>query len=558
MEQLSLELVERLTSYLGTRDFYHCSTINKFWYNISIPLLYANINFRNERRLCLCIDAITTYPRTKEAGYFIMELDLNRLTHFTLTSQSGKTIDPITALLYCPNLQKLALPYIPELLDSLLSEEIPVLKHLKTLDLGYHSTIKSGKQIMDCYYKFRLTLTYLNLIPVRYAFGRRIPDQMSAYIQSFPRLNHILFLEPYSLEESPPLLGDIFAYCPHLTHVNYLGCDINKLMRRSKNSCPQLKSLELCVGYIDLQNILYIKRRFTSITKLVLRFSVKPNSKMEYLFSEIMTIKTLSILQITLYLNREDHPTSWEYAKNFLEYPLANTTNKLLFIRMHDTNETISLFYDRSTHTRNLLFPLSTVRYAFSHIENSIKMVGKHLDTLEIGNYVYQGEPIVDRHEINEVFPRLSQLCLRNRENEISNSTITPNHRMKTITLGGVKIDNTFLRDIETCYPLLHHLKISLSSKRMNLTARYPDPLRLPETGLKSVTFNFPVRMKWHIVVVKEVNGYPVKVWYYDWYTNSVLITEHEEALAVTHRRSNKKRILLKSSTIEEIVFITH
>ncbi|KAI8972524.1 hypothetical protein BDB01DRAFT_854571 [Pilobolus umbonatus] len=546
MEQPPIEIFELIIDHLDPLDYYHCSTVNRYWYNMIIPFLYTNVSLKDDRQHMLFINSMRFYPRSIEAGYYVKEFSFRHLYYTDGPSDHTNEIKtPVDALQYFPNIEILRLPNDDYPLQCLLANRVPVLKSLKKITFRRARVCENtGRLLMKCYYKFRASLTYLNLRTLQELFNRYTLIKVTTFLQSFPRLAEMDAQVPPRFIDSP-FFDTLVSHCPTLTRLNYCGYKMNN-QNISDTPFPQLKSLTLVLSTVDLEYAYYIRRKFTSLTHLVVEFEDDYTENPGPFFTQIMPLKTLQSYTIKFNRDSEVYNNYWIYYQQFLKYPVPDTINRIHFLSPANACYKTSLVYDKNEGIRTVVVIIPSTPQPPNAIYKKLEKIGDYIDMLKIHCDRYQ--PMISFQKINDLCPQLTHLHIADCQNLEPDPLVLPNYNMKSLKLGRVDLENRFYREIEQGYPSLHELTLTLFSvKRLSI--------QLP-TSVRLLTLRCPRQLHRHVLVLKEVKRRPVKAWHLDFNTNAVIITEHEEASVVEQRSNEEGFSCFRSSTLE-VAFIT-
>ncbi|KAI8972932.1 hypothetical protein BDB01DRAFT_452423 [Pilobolus umbonatus] len=287
MESLPYEIIESIADYLDTRDFDACLTVCKLWSVLFMKNVYTDIHIKSEFKLMLFLESLVIYPRCMDAGQYIKSLDMSSLTtadKFRKNSQVD--IHATDALIHCLNIERLTLPAHADIIKTFLDPKMPEFTHLKYLHFRVVSNYTTT-EILDCYYKYRSSLVYMNLKGLSRVFIKFTFDDIVNYLSSFGLLEELHIDLPIPHFQLNHTLNDIFDHCQRLNKVEYGAYMMNTPIhyyRRVKVYEP-LAYLELNLIDFYLQDSFYIKSRFTQLETLSLIIDRQSNNKAEFWFN---------------------------------------------------------------------------------------------------------------------------------------------------------------------------------------------------------------------------------------------------------------------------------
>ncbi|KAI8968119.1 hypothetical protein BDB01DRAFT_840302 [Pilobolus umbonatus] len=406
----------------------------------------------------------------------------------------------------------------------LLKLPMPVLKRLKVLSSTWKLYLNyQPLRLMHCNYKFRSSLTHLDLSFLIGVLLRNIGEIIPAHIKSFSLLTHLNMCSETWINK-----------------YRETGIESNSYHCGSPDTYPQPKNLELNMHSIDQQYTSYIRRKLIAITHLKMDASYSTVIWIKRVLDDIKSCKALNYYHINIHVTRGSS-LHRPYIGQFMEYPFT-TINEIICAPNKTMENAMSFTYDKHTQTREVLF--TQIDYPGGLLEDTFENIGSCFDTLKIvAGHIKGVEGVYSYQIINEVFSRLSYLEVDDMGRVSTDGVTIPNFNMKTLKAGKVQINNPWLRNIEIRYPSLKTLVLSLNKRtEYNLTQ-----LQLPNTGLISLTLDFPIRARRHRVIIKEVDGCSVKVWFYNYQTKYVTYAENSQAESFLRMSSARKRITMIS-----------
>ncbi|KAI8970716.1 hypothetical protein BDB01DRAFT_814399 [Pilobolus umbonatus] len=485
-----------------------------------------------------------------KVGHHIKELDLKFLNH-KYNFHPGLEVLLIDTLSLCPSIKRLTVGYIPEIVNGLLSDKMPVLKSLKMLSFDKYYLRNQPDKTMDCYYKFKSSLTHLNLLSVITASKGSISQMIPSYLQSFSLLTDLTILSGKA-EARLHLFDAILINCPHLSHLVYRDLTSHRdIYNTSSDTYPQLKNLKLRIPRFDSHYTRYIRKKLTGLTQLVFDIYHFPHDWKEYVLDDIIACKPLEYYQINMQWYWITSDLFKQFVTQFIAYP-SDTINEIECIPEDVGLDRITFTHDKYTRTKSISLPLHYPLYSIGYV---FVNMGFYFDTLKIiTKHIHRDKVVYNYQTINEVFPRISCLGVDDIERISIDGLTIPNYNMKTLKVGKARVSDSWFRSIEIGYPSLKYLVLSLNGKYMASVDYTRGQFQLPNTGITSLTLNCPMRVRRHMVIIKYIDGCTVKVWSYNYRTKRVTIAENDEAESVVRMSPVKRRVTMVSNTIENVI----
>ncbi|KAI8975992.1 hypothetical protein BDB01DRAFT_372580 [Pilobolus umbonatus] len=550
MDRLSPEIRDLIAQQFEGADLYCCIKVCKLWYAMFIEHHYKKPQIFGYSSSMRLLKSLTYHTECRGAGQYIKTLSINHSGDLDPEYIDHEEVIIITALLNCPNIENLYINSDVNFLHSFKTCTSLELRKLRTMSIRIKET-KFTRDMMDCYHKFRSSLTELNLYEVAEVTSRYLPEEILMYIEEFPQLEILqLDLSDASFSSSPKL-HDILSRCPSLKSLKY-RCSVlhtESVYLSTRKEYPNLQNLQLIVKDLHTDDISYIKSKCTHLTDLSITVleSIQNES---YLCKSIMEMDKLDQFKID-----QDNSTNvnlvdqfWRNADLFPVFKQGEPQHFAAF-GLSPVNKGISLYMNRDSRSHQKT--LSTNSFIDSNATYE-HILGEHypcITELLIMNSSQRFRAAI--HDINKMCPSLSGLVIKGCYFIPSHEPSIPNYTMKTMTMDDCLNLDTAFRDIEVTYPSLQ--KLSILSVDFNLhTGNNVYTIQLPETGLKSLTIGRKAFTG--AIVIREENGIPIRSWHYNHESKSIIVTQKEDIsslLAQLHVTSSV--CLLKSSTVENV-----
>ncbi|KAI8972941.1 hypothetical protein BDB01DRAFT_839120 [Pilobolus umbonatus] len=494
-----------LSKQLSKDHYYSYLTVNKCWYSLFDKLIYNTIEPCSTYKLVLFLEALILYPKCMESGRYVKQLDMSYLLSASMFKiHSTKAIDFRDALAYCPNIVELKVNATKDIMEAILHPKMPILSQLRYL-IFKNTSDYTPVYIMDCYYKYRSSLVYLNLDDWFHVWRQYRFSSLINFLAEFPNLEGLRIRLPFLSLERLTVLDTLTDQCPHLNYITYKASSLNLPYPNNRPliECPFLTHLELHLTRLSIRDVHYIKDKFTQLRQLSLIICTSQCEKKQVV-DLLMEINTLTKLDIFICgsENRDYAESFWNQSSE--SHPLTNKRN----VHEYDEDLVHLSFIKPSTKHTHPKYPLPTqLSLSHYHITNtSTSMIPiNHQSTLSF------------------------EKCIFSVEEQ--------------------KIPIPIFRDIEQAYP-----------KTQSLYLHYPvfiniqSTIQLPETGLtyflfKKKSSSFP---KWNIMIQREVNKTPVYSWHWCFESKKMVESSGEEEIMKLKRSFVKPVLLFVSSTIEQ------
>ncbi|KAI8972917.1 hypothetical protein BDB01DRAFT_808615 [Pilobolus umbonatus] len=558
MPSLPFEVMEIVTLYLRRRDLYTCLSVCKLWYSVFIRLLYENIDFFHENELKMFFEAITIYPECIEAGKYVKSLDMTVLKdaeHFKIYSDAD--ISFIDALTNCPSIEELRLTARTDIINALITTKTPILHRLKKMYFsGNNSSLNT--ECLNCLYQFRSSLSYLCLNTTSHQ-----DESIITYLHSFPNLTSLDIEISSTSQQYNHLFDDILKHCPHLISFHYSYTGRITYAKTLNIEYPSLLHLEIATHDLYLQDIRYIKDRFTRLRSLTLFM----NNKLE---DEITTINLLMELKnlTYFYLNIESVSTSyfkstlfnfWKHADSATTLSRASRINRSSFYYLPRGHQNISMALRfikcPSTGLRETNCTVRASDFLDVSYEDCLEELGPYLNDLKIEDKY--PDSCIDIRKLNYCCPSLTKLDLDIAHIMESHLACTSNQALSHLYLLNCHVDDTTFREIEYTYPQLQKLYLTEPHFIDDWLKKGMYVLQLPKTELRY--FILEQNGDWYstinFMVMKEVNSQYKCTWSFCSREKRTKIQTNDSIFNRINRFFGPPQFILKSSTVEEVQF---
>ncbi|KAI8972934.1 hypothetical protein BDB01DRAFT_839113 [Pilobolus umbonatus] len=487
MNILPCEVLEIVSQHMETEDYRACLTVNKFWHAFFLKQLYTTIVFYKEQSLKLFMESILTYPQCTEAAKYVKKITTLAPTTLVKIDVNGRRIDYIDMLMFCPNIEVMSVKADGDLVYALSITDKPVLKKVKELHFGYYGF--DDVKMMQCYYKYRLTLTYLMLKSI----------SSVEYLDAFPCLQNLYIIN------CNHMLNSILGQCPTLVHLYYTCTSLNmsEIADTEIEVFPRLQELTLNVDNMDPYCGHYIKNSLVGLKILKLTICNRREDAWDIICG-ILEMNTLDRLEITLHsyqLNTISHFI--QYASLLSEQRKQPYRNSSTF-SIHNSNVATVLSVTHCPRTG--IKTISSVVYRPVLLSLSYKFlneIGHNLNVLMLGG----NGSSYNLNIINNQCPSLSELTLVRIHLVQFHDTI-PNNHLKTLILDRCTLSQMIINQVALAYPTLKNLELLLSNLASDHHLHLPDTIKF----LKIVEFSF-YTSRW--IIIKESNGVPLCWWKY-------------------------------------------
>ncbi|KAI8972498.1 hypothetical protein BDB01DRAFT_809995 [Pilobolus umbonatus] len=546
MNKLSVELMEDISSRLSSEDLYQCLTVNKSWYLVTVPLLYATIKPRGYKYQKMFFESFLLNKRCTNAGVFIKELDMTfLLSGEQFSSHPVVEAEFIEVLHHCPNLEILSVSSQPSFVQGLL--RTPDLKKLKELWFSqFCSNSQIVKEIMDCQYRFRSSLTSLNLMQVA---GYYSLDNIITYVSSFSHLNRLKLRETIGLI-NVSVFDTILPRCSHLTHLTY-HCSSLKTTSSIVNH-SSIQSLKINMGDLCLQDIVYMKTAFPHLTELILTPYGNEDGGWDRILELILQIVTLTHFQMSFSVNYQESHAIFSICADLLFQTSSHKAviNEAVFKVSYNNNDRINLSFTKKHNTcrRTIVFEIQTTT---SPVEKYLEKIGHHLDILHLDIEV--SDSMIGCTSINVLCPRLSELYLANQSVLPS---APPNHNLKTLVLSEIEINRPLFRTIESAYPLLQKLTLTIKNGQMNEVTEDIYEIHLSNMQLKLLTVEWSFFLRSSMMVIND--GYSVCGWHFNYSNTEKIVIKDKHDLNSALQFYTERLLLFRCKSVENVHFIMH
>ncbi|KAI8978103.1 hypothetical protein BDB01DRAFT_852641 [Pilobolus umbonatus] len=546
MYTVPTEIFEKIIQNLGKKDLYTCLTVSKHFYSISIRCLFEEVCFTYQDKLTSFLDSFNLYPRSKRAGNytrsFITSCDLSLFTemHF---------IDILTLL---PNIEELSIIATRKLIHMLTNTTKLILPKIKILHL-YLSSKHYQEGVMDCWYRYRSSLTLLPEIPVYKVHEDYTVNDLTSYLASFPCLNTISIDAKDTSVGQTLELKDILQACPLLANLNYTS---TSLLTDSTNpaiiqSFPHMTHLEIETDNMTQDNANYIKHSFPRLNFMKLTIDCKEEDEYNmvdtllqmkipdsFRISFIHSFNIDSVVHFVGQLNSK----AIEMNENVL-----NKVNFLILGRRKCT--TLSSEYNPSRRLRTITTCVCQV-HDISKNFDLLDQIGGNLNILEMGNH--STDRVWNLEDFNRRCPMLSEMELRSFKLVAYGGPFTINSHLTTLNLFLCKITYSTLKQIAICYPMLQQLHLTIDLTNDNKMNKVHS-IELPVT-LLTIRHIEQVKLKWDRTVIKAVDGISVKSWRYSRRSKKMITSDDRKKMTDFGLLRRRPLYVFICNAVEEVI----
>ncbi|KAI8985414.1 hypothetical protein BDB01DRAFT_905383 [Pilobolus umbonatus] len=606
MERLPFELVEKITTLLDSNDYHSCLTVNKAWYTVFIPRVYRNITITKMHLLYQFLESLTSYPLCIEAASYIKRIDLSH--NIYNNEDTYNTIIRaylIDALVNCPNLEELLLLRTKGVLETMLHPDMPQLQMLKRLEF-VRVLYNYDQEIRECYYKYRSALTHLHVKEGSDMYSRDKPIMIAQYFASFPCLTSLGVNLPqitFNGYIDFNLIDRILSQCTRLKDVSftfdaqdfledgsvssdeYIVTDPDSTQESSDEdtlissdhsytsttdyfstesliipiqSYPQIESLVLRAGHMDLKDICRAHSKFPGLQQLSLYFLSYPADYCD-IIKEVMGMKRLNQL-----LSVIDASIDIDILQAFFNFTHLPSTHSQALSCNTAKITTLNTNYPESSmsYARCATTGTSTTTYSLECYENQLipflKVIGTTLNKLELCRSHLGNDPLLSRglDDINRMCPSLIYLNLTSFVPNANHQLMAVNNNLETLTLSSCTLTSSSFRMFEQAYPKLQRLEIYDFHLRLDHNDDLSQSIWLPNTGLTSLAIDmFSCYGTYNnILVMKEKGHFPLISWHLDPHTKKMIISTGRDILYTIENLSLHAPLhVLRSTTLEDV-----
>ncbi|KAI8986501.1 hypothetical protein BDB01DRAFT_785851 [Pilobolus umbonatus] len=565
MESLPVEVLDTIFQYVPHSSYPTCLRVCSKWNILISRHLYTDISMCNEEKMKLFLESMTLYPRCMEAGRHVKRLDLYRGFFTPYRTDSTIDIDIIDVLIHFPNIEKLKVKGYRYIISSFVNPRMPVFSRLNFLCFE-NIQGEAPAEIMDCYFKFRSTLEYLDLTGLTHILQGYSLEMILSYIGAFAHLDILGIDFTSSLEKDKVYaFNAIINHCPHLSQILYKGTSLNSpdYYSQGPEAKSSLSNIHLQLINSSMRDIYYIKDKFKCLSHLHMIISNKLLNE-PGVIDQLMGINSLTDFTIEIYKchSKDTFNTFWNNSRPSSDS--HTNSSKLRFDATYDgmLNEVMILSFVSKYGARSLSSELNiaseTVEQFHLTYEDYLEPHGRYLNRLDM---TFQEDTPVCLNTMNTLCPDLFELRIECTTLTIQRGrdTIKPNLNLKKLDLNLCDFHTytahkhqPFFEDVNLAFPMLEDLHLEnpylddIELDKSIHTIQLPDKLK-KFILLKELQFPHP----WRGVVVKEVNGVHEMSWYYDAATKCHY-TKTEDVLQKYFWRMQLPVIVFKSSTLEE------
>ncbi|KAI8976528.1 hypothetical protein BDB01DRAFT_803265 [Pilobolus umbonatus] len=549
MNRFPCEIIELILKHLDEDHQHACLTVNKTWYAAAIKLVYKTIDIRPTNVLKRFLKALIHNPRSIEAGRYIKEFYI-----FTYLESYSDEIRAyfIKAMLNCPNIEYIHISCAVENVKVLLDTKMPQLPNLKQIEFLYDHSHSPIDQILQCYYKYRSSLTELNIQSTATSIS---PDKIGSYITSFPCLTHLTYSAPYKKKhlDFTSILDTVLSQCPKLKSIN-LHCISIRLPYNDRvtSTYRQVEYLNLSAYQSTSHTTEYIQKRFPCINSVTL---ASENQTNEYttMVNHLIQIKSLVNLRINI-IGTVQSNTLARFST--LSHPHPRSSKKT------EHHATIDLTLDRHASSvftvrecGDIYRSDYNIHCTQDQLESYLDSIGHCLDGLYITHD--KETPNRDIWTYPNLCSALTTFNARQGDLTLPYPPLIHPH-LTTLYLHDCLFDLAALQAIDAICPHLQHLVISAPTIQYESVKSNIYPIPLPRRLLSfSLEEDIDKWTELNWMVLKEVKDVPVCAWHICKHTLSVVMSEGDTMLSYIHQLSTVPLFLLISSTVTKVVLKT-
>ncbi|KAI8972160.1 hypothetical protein BDB01DRAFT_811150 [Pilobolus umbonatus] len=549
MNSLPSEIIEIINFYTTNKDVYTCIRVCKSWYIRFMPHLYREIDIHSYKQLQLFHHSISSISKCQSVKQYVKLFSIKYIAR--LYPGTYTLFADIMSL--CSSIESLKFPDTATGIQFLLSDNMPEMRFLNHLSFGKPSRI-SSHLIMDCYFKYKSTLTHLAIQDSLQHISCYYPVKLIYYINLFPRLTH-LDIRLKSTSSKVDLLNEIICHCPNLYHLSYSIHNNREISNDIKLKHKLLTELELDVHSIYPKDICFIKSTFPNLKQLVLHAKDATANSCETV-KHLMGLQHLYKLEVTAEFDKvmQYNQALFTFWKLSEHYMFKNAKKSMSFV-----NGPIDYHVMRFSFTRNVAKGFDSISFLSESsidecvlLEEYLMNIGFNVNILAF-NYVWDNKntPI---DVVSKFCPVLTELAIPINDLEKFRSS-KPNHSIQKLTATECILNDDTLRTIELCFPNMKALIIDVCSVRV-----YPHSLptkinlMLPETGLQSLTIKRSFREDYkttNFLVHRISKGVLENRWYYSPDLVKTVTLKNVELANHQYEPSGDLVVCLTSSTLE-------
>ncbi|KAI8976491.1 hypothetical protein BDB01DRAFT_853132 [Pilobolus umbonatus] len=536
------EIIEAILKHLDHKGLYACLTVNTYFYSICIKYLYKEIYLANGIDLGFLLTCINLYPRSREAAKYVCLLSvrgyaitndipirsnipINHSITKSLTIQLNKYIDFIDSLVYLPNIKHLLLNPTSDFIQQLIDNTKPILTKLEKFSVYYYG----GNNLADCYYKYRSSMTTLNMHNNTLYFGSFTYERLVSHIASYPCLQQLVINVARVSLRSHLSFADILRACPALVYLRYIAKSMNlRPLDHVETQEFSLKKLRLEVCHITFEDAQYIRDSLTQLK--ILNLNVKTNiEERGDIVSTVLEIQSLISVQYTFpsFSSIKSAAEIYHVLTNRSKQRNESMINKAKFY-VHKKYKPPLLYttYHPEEHRRSVNISVDLNKnpsWMFPVLNN----MGIYLNKLDING----SNTAIDLECIRRRCPVLSYLVLQNLSIIPRVRKLTVNNCLTNLTINSCSIKVSALKELTECYPKLKHLcfsDINIMGDDKNEIHYFH--LNITSLKIKPSLFSGPV---WGMMVMKAVDDVWVKSWLYNGGQQQEIIAEDIQATSI-------------------------
>ncbi|KAI8978571.1 hypothetical protein BDB01DRAFT_852302 [Pilobolus umbonatus] len=541
MEHLPLEVARSIIKQLGFRDYYHCLSVNKFFYALVIELVYKELFFWGRRKWEMFLTALITYDRCRECVHFTKAFNVSFLPDlYPYQVTPTLSMDFIDALAFLPNLETLVVDSHADIIQAILGRRMPKMEKLRILDFNHRcgaATINEG--MIDCSWKHKSTLTHLNINKLTHSIST-LPSLVS-FLGAFPRLLDLRI--DAQLFRKQPMLDHLLEHCPGIVRMD-LKCDaLNSPLTRKKSQVSDLR--------LKLKKFRHADLHYLNTTTPHLRHLKVMCDQLLHPSDVVRSLMQMSRLDL-FEIKQSSSP---DLIRAFWKYIEHAKTRKAVFMMAGKGGESSTVSMTRCPVTKlRTMKSVSSLR-TYAHSLTQLEDIGRQLTELRIDKQNIPSS--IDLNTINRLCPHLSILGLIHHGLLESGDKIVPNPNLLSLSIEGPSVNDATFKMIQDAYPSLRSLELAHLDFQLNhQPGSHVRVGYLPE-GLQHLVIKMDPYEKYTLLVIKLVEGEAVRTWHSDG-CEVVETEQQEEVEAVVKELAEEPLILFQSSTVHSVSISTY
>ncbi|KAI8974354.1 hypothetical protein BDB01DRAFT_908871 [Pilobolus umbonatus] len=456
-----VEILEIIGTYLPKWALQQCSVVSRSWNITLTPILYHYVEIQSVDSLYSFHRTILHTLRMPDLGTLVKHitilLDGNKFTHSGVRASHDRILTNILKNLFylCPNTESIV-THEP-LVFQLLYTDYPILNNLKRIiDPSNKNTL-----YFDTLCKYRQTLTDVQLLVHHKVCMEN--GGIRRCLALFPCLTSLVIGIKNYLGHNHCLFLDILDVCPHLVHLEYRQGWSTDFAMDVTSYKPYSSLKQFSISWTDIQynHIEYIKQTFVGLELLRLRI-------VRTCLSRNRLIEILNIFSHLNYILLDFYHLEACDAKrtvnSFWEWAYQCTHSYTSSVEIQDKpfiSDKISLKFQVNVRSGSTHF-FSKIYGSHPQFDEYCSLFGHSVNQLLVQDYLV----LIDLMELNQVFPHLVKLELKNSFISINPSYTQPN--LALLTIDSTEIDGLMLKMIETIYPNVTKLSIKATDLILN------------------------------------------------------------------------------------------